>query len=94
VTGRHAQSQRNLIKMADATSQIYFDECTLQLPDSGWQLTKGSIFFDNKVTVNGNTTQANSFELGNGLATGDLNIQLLSGAWLDNFGYIYYNASN
>jgi hypothetical protein len=93
-TGRHTQSQRNLIKLADQSSEIYFDECTLQLPDSGWQLTSGTIFFDNKVTVNGSTTQANSFEWGNGLASGDMNVQLLAGAWLDNSGYIYHHASN
>ncbi|KKQ10817.1 MAG: hypothetical protein US22_C0053G0008, partial [candidate division TM6 bacterium GW2011_GWF2_36_6] len=91
---RHTQSERNLIKMTDATSEIYFDECTLQLPDSGWQLTSGTIYFENKVTVYGNTTQENSFEIGNGLASGDMNIQLLSGALLNNFGYIYYNPSN
>ena len=94
LTRHHTLSERNLIKLADQTSELYFDECTLQLLNSGWRLTNGTVFFDNKVTVNGNTTQATSFELGNGLAGGDMNVQLLSGAWLDNMGYIYYNASN
>ncbi len=93
LTRRHTLSERNLIKMADQTSGIYFDQCTVQLPDSGWQLINGSVYFNNKVTVNGNTTQATSFELGNGLVGGDMNVQLLSGAWLDNLGYIYYNPS-
>ncbi len=94
LTKRHTQSERNLIKMADTTSEIYFDECTLQLPDSGWQLINGTIYFDNKVTVYGSTAQENSFEFGNGSVNGDVNIQLLSGALLNNFGYIYYNSSN
>jgi len=96
VTARHTLSERNLIKLSDNTSEIYFNECTLQLPDSGWQLTKGSIYFDNKVTVNGggSITQEKSFELGDGTVAGDMNVQLLSGALLDNLGYIYYNSGN
>jgi hypothetical protein len=90
-TGRHALSERNLIKMADKTSEIIFDECTLQLPDSGWQLTNGTIYFNNHVDVYGEPYAEQSFEFGNGVSANDPDVLMLSGANLGNHGYIYTN---
>ena len=41
----------NLIILQDETSELYFDGSTLQTTHTGIQLTKGSLFFDNKVTI-------------------------------------------
>ncbi|MFA6535264.1 MAG: hypothetical protein WCS92_03345, partial [Candidatus Babeliales bacterium] len=91
LTGRHTLSERNLIKLIDKTSSMFFDECALQIPDSGWQITNGTIYFKNKVAVYGQQTQENSFEFGNAISTDDLGINLLSGANIENYGYLYYN---
>ncbi len=94
LTNRHSHSERNLIKLTDKTSSIFFDECSLHLPDSGWQLTNGTVYFNNKVAVYGQQTQENSFELGDGTIINDSDIQLLSGANIQNYGYIYVNPGN
>ncbi len=75
--------------MLDKTSQVNFDECTLQLPDSGWQLTDGTIYFNNHVDVYGEPYVEQSFEFGNGVSANDPDILMLSGANLGNHGYIY-----
>ncbi|MFH1643766.1 MAG: hypothetical protein ABIA74_01165 [bacterium] len=41
----------NLIILTDQSSSIYLDGCTLQVTDTGIKLTKGQLFFDNKVTL-------------------------------------------
>jgi hypothetical protein len=91
LTGRHAVSERNLIKMTDKTSGIYFNQSILQLPDSGMQLTTGSVYFDNKVEVNCPSTEALGFEWGDGTVAGELDVNMLSGAYLENGGYVYYH---
>jgi hypothetical protein len=91
LTGRHAVSERNLIKMADKTSGMYFNQSILQLPDSGMQLTVGSVYFDNKVAVNCPPTEALGFEWGDGSVAGELDVNMLSGAYLENSGYVYYH---
>lgn len=91
LTGRHTLSEKGLIVMADKTSKIFFDECAIQLPDSGWKLTAGTIYFDNKVILNGSLTEAESFECGDGTLAGELDVNVLSGAYLENNGYINFN---
>ncbi len=91
LTNRHTRSERNLIKLIDKTSSIFFDECSLQLPDSGWRLTNGTIYFNNKVKIYGQPTQDNSFEFGNAISSDDLDINILSGANIENYGYVNYN---
>jgi WD40 repeat protein len=44
-------TNNNLIQMADKTSSIIFDGSTLQTTHTGICLTKGSLYFDNKVTL-------------------------------------------
>jgi len=44
-------TDKALIKMQKETSSIYFDGCTLKTTHTGMQLTKGRVYFDNKVTV-------------------------------------------
>ncbi len=50
-------ADNDLIKMADKTSKMFFDGSTLQTTHTGIRLTKGSLYFDNKVTLSsaGNT---------------------------------------
>ncbi len=44
---------KSLIKIQDQTSRIFFDGATLQTTHTGIRLTKGSLYFDNKVTLSG-----------------------------------------
>ena len=48
---RPSTTDRDLIRMQSETSSIYFDGCTLKATHTGLQLTKGRVYFDNKVTV-------------------------------------------
>ncbi len=92
---RHTLSERNNIYLTDATSGLYFDGCSLNLPDSGLQLTKGYIIFDNKITINGNTVSpdaTHSFEWGNGTDDNmDLSIRTLAGSRIETNGFIYHH---
>jgi len=94
LNSRHTLSERNLIKMLDKTSELYFNNCTLQLPDSGWQVKIGALYFENEVILNGSTSEEKSFEWGDGTTQGDVDIRILSGAYINNSGYVYYNSSN
>ncbi|MFC1894976.1 WD40 repeat domain-containing protein [Candidatus Dependentiae bacterium] len=40
-----------LIKMLDSTSALHFNGCTIKSTYTGFQLTKGKVYFDNKVTI-------------------------------------------
>ena len=42
----------NLIHMQSKTASMYFDGSTLQTTDNGLKLSKGSLFFDNRVLLN------------------------------------------
>jgi WD40 repeat protein len=54
-------TDNTLIKMADKTSSIIFDNSTLQTTHTGIRLTKGSLYLDNKVTLSSaNNTMLNS----------------------------------
>ena len=94
LTSRHSLSEKNLIHMTDRTSSIFFNECSLQLPDSGWQITNGTILFNNKIQISGQSNIEQSFEFGNGISINDPDIQLLSGANIENHGYMYANFGN
>jgi len=80
--------------MLDKTSEIVFNENTIQLPDSGMQLTRGTLTINNNVTLNGEDSEEKSFEWGNGNEEDDLDVQIMAGAYLNNSGYIYLNNSN
>lgn len=94
VAGPHTQEQRSLLRLANQSSRLYCDHCTLELPDYGMQLTKGTILFDNKVTINGNTAaidEQHSLEFGDGTSNNDAYIDILSGANIVVNGYMYYH---
>jgi WD40 repeat protein len=44
-------SSNQLIQLSDKTSSLFFDDCSLFTTSTGFRLTKGSIFFDNKITL-------------------------------------------
>jgi len=41
----------NFIKMADETSQLYLDGCTLQTTNTGLRISRGTVFCDDTVTI-------------------------------------------
>jgi WD40 repeat protein len=49
-------TNNNFIRMADATSLLFFDGCSLQTTLTGCRFTKGTIAFDNKVACRSDTT--------------------------------------
>jgi WD40 repeat protein len=49
-------TNNNFIRMADATSMLFFDGCSLQTTLTGCRFTKGTIAFDNKVACHSDTT--------------------------------------
>ena len=95
VSGPHTSAQRNLVNLIDRTSQLYFDNCTINVPDYGIQLTRGTILFDNRIVINGNTANldtAHSFQLGDGTSVdNDVEIKVLGEANAIMNGYMYHN---
>jgi WD40 repeat protein len=55
-TLKNTYTENNFIKMADATSVLYFNGCSLQTTITGCRFTKGLIAFDNKNTCKSDTT--------------------------------------
>ena len=93
-TGPHTQEQRSLVRLTNQSSRLYCDHCTVELPDYGMQLTKGTILFDNKVTINGNTAaidEQHSLEFGDGTSNNDAYVDILSGANIVVNGYMYHH---
>ena len=94
-TGPHTALQRDLVRLVDDSSQLYFDNCIVCAPDYGMQLTRGMVLFDNKVTVWGNlvnSDEAHSIEFGDGVdAAHDVEIKILSGANVELNGYLYHH---
>jgi hypothetical protein len=91
----HTGSERDLLRLIDRSAQLYFDGCAINLPDAGLRLTRGTIYFDNRVVINGNISAPNienSFELGDGyLSERDVDVVILGGANVNINGYLYHN---
>jgi hypothetical protein len=89
----NSNNNRDLVRMADATSVLYLNGCTLDAStgSDGMLLTKGTIVFDNNVIINnyGNTDVAKSVELGD--STNPVTVNVLAGARVDVNGYLYHN---
>ncbi len=49
-------TNNNFIKMADETSVLYLNGCSLQTTTTGWRLTTGTVNFDDRVQVKTDTT--------------------------------------
>jgi hypothetical protein len=82
---------RNLILMKDATSVLLFDNSSIVLPRSGLQLTKGTLIFDNNVSIKNQGIKCNkdSFEWGDGTLHGGLNVEIRSAACIELDGCVY-----
>ena len=82
-----ATASSHLINMVDESSSLYLKGCTLQCTTTGLNLTKGRLFLDNKVLLKSNSGSAinNSIVFGNSTlgSAYDLNIKLLSGAFVE-----------
>lgn len=91
---------RNTLKMKNSTSSLFLNEAKLNAPgnsvNNGIELTKGTLFLDNKVTLKNtanagyNENQSKAITFGNGLTTDNINIKLLASSVLDIKGYIDY----
>lgn len=56
-----SSSQKDLIRLVDQTSGLYFNNATLQTTHTGMQLSRGRLWLDNHVTI---STRANTTLLG------------------------------
>jgi hypothetical protein len=96
----HTSDYRSMLRMTDATSWLYFNNSTFEVPVNGVELSKGTLILDNKVSfLNKNDTAANTdsskaITLGTGSAAGDMYIYLLAGARAEVTGYLDYNNTN
>lgn len=102
---------RSFFDCEDSSSIFWLDNCTVKVEAgvaadplyevfNGWKLSRGTVIFDNRVTINNftkettnsfNTAASRSFELGNdGVAT-ETQILLMAGAQVDVGGYLYHN---
>jgi len=85
-------ANRDLLSMTDKSSCLYLDGCALKSTETGIRLTRGRLFIDNGVTFScAGTESSESICFGNGTASGDLDVTLLSGALLDVYGGLYEN---
>lgn len=79
--------KNNLLYFTDKTSGLYLDNAKLHAVKDGLQLTTGSLYFDNKVTLSSEGRNSNeALLLGN-----SLEINVLSGAFIDLYGQINYS---
>lgn len=77
-------TNRDLITMHDATSQIFFNGNTIYSSSTGLRFTKGSLFFDHKNYISGaGTTKEEAIALGNGTAAGNITIIVMPDACID-----------
>lgn len=84
-------SKRDLIYMNDNTSLLYLDGCTLHSTTTGLRLTRGKLFIENLVTLDADgSVLSESICFGDGIASGDLDVQLLAHANLDVYGMLEY----
>jgi hypothetical protein len=87
--------------MLDQTSVLHLNECDFYTGDSGLSLTKGTVVFENRVRIfnknygsGTNTNMANAFIFGDGSsASNDVNVRVLSGAYVTLNGCLKYNHS-
>jgi 6-phosphogluconolactonase (cycloisomerase 2 family) len=85
-----AVNDRDLIFMYDKSSNLFLDEMQLNSANKGLRFSRGTLFFDNLVTLNSAGTtpfDSISFVLDDSDESVDLN--LLAGANLKVFGYFY-----
>ncbi len=97
--------QSNRLVLNGVTSQLWLDGCTLDISAAaagttqGLMLQKGTLFFDNKVTVSSSIANAvvadisNGLQLGDGTAANDIDVRVRGGAYLNTIGSMRYNHS-
>lgn len=77
---------KQLLFFEDQTAALYLNNCTLYSTITGLQITSGSLFFDNKITISSEARNSGeALILGSGV-----NTILLGGAFLDIFGQVSY----
>jgi hypothetical protein len=78
-------ANRNLIEMADYTSELYLNGCILASSTTGLRLTKGSLIADGKnyLLSFGAASLSEGICFGNGNSSDDLYIKVLPGASLE-----------
>jgi len=86
-------SIKDLLRMRDITSVLFFDGCRVEAADTGFRLAKGTLWVDHKVPVYSEGESADAgVTLGNGNSEEDLNIHVLPGASLDlQTGFLTYD---
>jgi hypothetical protein len=85
-----AIDNRDLLYMADQTSCLYLDGCTLQSTSTGLRLTRGRLLIDNSVTLSSEGSQTSELiGFGDGNSANNLSVTLLSGAALDVHGGLH-----
>ena len=86
-------SIKDLLRMRDITSVLFFDGCLVEAADTGFRLAKGTLWVDHKVPVYSEGESADAgVTLGNGNSEEDLNIHVLPGASLDlQTGFLTYD---
>ena len=86
----YSPSSRTNLIMADDTSHLSLDGCTLHADATGLELTKGTIMFDSLVTLSADgQTSGSGITLGT--AGSDVNAIVLPGANIQVYGYIDAN---
>ena len=88
-------SNQDLIYMANETSWLYLDGCSLRSTETGICLTRGALFLDNDVTFSSiGTSFSESICFGDGTLAGDLSVNFLSGCQIDVYGPFSYKNTN
>ena len=88
-------ANRDLIYMTNDTSSICLNGCTLHSTATGVRLTRGKLILDNLVTLSAEGSNVSeSICFGNGIASGDLTVKVLSDVDLDVYGEFYYDNVN
>jgi len=86
------------IVMIDRTSRLFLNGCTLDVSrPASLFLTKGHLIVDHDTEFfgNGSSQESESISFGNGLASQDLNVDIMPGANIDlNESFLTYNNQN
>jgi len=85
-------SNKDLLYFSDETSGLYLNGSTLFSTSTGIRFTRGTLFLDNGVTFSCDGTNASEFiAIGNGVASGDMRVKLLSDCEVQIYGGLNYD---
>lgn len=95
-----SSTNKDLLQLTDKSSVLYFNGSNLLFTDTGMRLTKGRVWFDNKVTLSTTKPQrstiTNGLNFGNSSAgsTSDVDVFVFAGARVQLSGTLFYNNVN